>query len=362
MGLGESGSDIALQAAQVASATALSTRNGPGYVIPRTLMGRPTDLDTNRMYHSIPRRLWGRWYVRGKVRLENLLARLRPGRSDDFAVLDKAREINESRMPRRSVMQRFATKNASFVEALLKYRALYKPEVRHLSRDSAIFEDGSSFRCDVIICATGFKLDFPWLPDDINQVARTPRRLFKSTFHPGLGARLAFGGFARPNVGAIPPLAEMQARLYALVVSGAVSLPPAEQMEAIAAADNAGVLAQFPEDAPRIQSLTDYLSLLDDLAGLVGCAPPLASLHLADLARVMCAPLSGPQFRLAGPGAAPQEAREALRRMETMPLPVLLMEAAILAWCKLRHWWGHEDYRPVGVCGGSRTTMPSFKK
>ena len=243
MGLGESGSDIALAVAKVAAATALSTRSGPGYIIPRRAMGAPADLDTNRLYHSIPRWIWASRIIKGKVWLEEAIARWRSktgeargDNGDDFTVLKEAARINAERG--RCVMERFATKNTSFVEAMLHHGALYKPGVERLTEDSVVFEDGSSFKCDVVICATGFKIDLPFLPAEIAALARTPRRLFKHTFVPALGSRIAFAGFARPNVGAVPPVAEMQARWFARVISGEVVLPTAKSMAAEAAEDD----------------------------------------------------------------------------------------------------------------------------
>ena len=356
VGLGESGSDIALAVAKVALSTALSTRAGPGYVIPRTLMGAPTDKDTNRIYHSVPRWIWGSKLIKGKHWLESLLVKWWPGEKDDFKVLAEARSINQQ--GKMSAMQRFGTKSASFVEAIVHHNALYKVGDFKLTEDAVVFEDGSVFKCDVIICATGFKVNFPWLPDDVNAVARYPRRLFKSTFHPCFGPRMAFAGFARPNLGAIPPIAELQARLFAQVVSGSVKLPSAQEMERVAAADDARILAQFPLDAPRVTALIDYLTLMDDLASLAGCAPPLCRLALTDFpafVQVMSGPISGPQFRLFGPGSDPVAARQALMRLPTMPAVVLAYEGAILVVCKLLHsLCGLSAFRPVGICGGGK--------
>lgn len=353
VGLGESGSDIALAVSKVASATALSTQEGPGYVIPRTLMGAPTDMDTNRVYHSIPRWIWASRLIAGKKWMETVLARWRPGEQDDFEVLRRASSINAKRG--KSAMQRFGTKTACFVEAMVHHGALYKPRIVRLNEDGAVFADGSAFECDVIICATGYKVDLPWLPPEVNAVACRPRQLYKHTFIPTYGARIAFAGFARPNLGAIPPLAEMQSRWFAQVISGAIALPSAKEMKAAAAADDARTLAQFSSDAERIGALTDYLTLLDDLAERVGCTPPLRRLALTEPTtwlKVMCGPLSGPQFRLVGPGAAPAEARAALALLPTMPALVLCFEVAVLLACKVLCALGLAQFRPVGLCGG----------
>lgn len=90
------------------------------------------------------------------------------------------------------------------------------------------FEDGRTFDADLIVFATGYKQSFPFLDDKIKQEHRTNRTDFKmnqadheyavqedylpsehfivSKTRPGLG----FIGFVRPNVGAIPPMSELQ--------------------------------------------------------------------------------------------------------------------------------------------------------
>jgi hypothetical protein len=50
------------------------------------------------------------------------------------------------------------------------------------------------------------------------------------TFVPEAGESLGLIGFLRPAFGAIPPLAELQARWFALVQSGERCLPSREQM------------------------------------------------------------------------------------------------------------------------------------
>lgn len=73
IGLGESGSDISLHISRVADACCISSRHGPGYVIPRHIGGKTTDLDTNRIHHAIPKWLGGSWLMRGKAIIEDYI-------------------------------------------------------------------------------------------------------------------------------------------------------------------------------------------------------------------------------------------------------------------------------------------------
>jgi dimethylaniline monooxygenase (N-oxide forming) len=157
-------------------------------------------------------------------------------------------------------------------------------------------------------------------------------------FDPSLGERMSFVGFVRPGIGSVPPCAEMQARYLALVLSGERPLPVPAEMEAAIRHQAASDLEQFPVDAERLPTLTDYLRFMDDLADRIGCRPELGRLWLRDLlaaAKVLWGPLCGAQFRLTGPGADPARMRRWLRRLDTMPWPVLAYELAFLVGSRL---------------------------
>lgn len=85
------------------------------------------------------------------------------------------------------------------------------------------FDDGRTYEADLIVLATGYKQSFPFLDDkirhDIQEESFTDdssyyleedylpsEHFIVSKAHP----RLGFIGFVRPNVGAIPPMSELQ--------------------------------------------------------------------------------------------------------------------------------------------------------
>jgi dimethylaniline monooxygenase (N-oxide forming) len=333
VGMGESGSDIALMAARGGVSCAISTRNGPGFVIPRTFRGLPTDLDTNRCYHALPRSVVNKPVVRFKVRIEDAL--VTP--DEDVAVLAKASEINRARGL--APFYRFGTKSIAFIEAMLYHGAGYHGDVAELKPDGVVFRDGTEYACDTIVFCTGFAPEFGFLAEHEPELARRAmksRSLYKRMIVPEAGTDIAFVGFVRPGIGSVPPCAEMQARYLAQLLSGDRALPSqaemAEDIQLHAELD----LKYFPQDAERVSALTDFFRFMESMAHEIGCRPRLGRLFLRDpwtAVKVLTGPLCAAQFRLMGPGADPGPAADALRRIPTMPWPVLAYEAVLLFGC-----------------------------
>ncbi|KAF9769751.1 hypothetical protein IL306_012791 [Fusarium sp. DS 682] len=65
---------------------------------------------------------------------------------------------------------------------------------------------------DVMVFATGYTRDFPFLDNDYPSISQTDiREIYKEG-----DVTLGYIGFVRPSIGAIPPLAELQAQLWVL--------------------------------------------------------------------------------------------------------------------------------------------------
>ena len=331
-------------------------RNGPGYVIPRMYAGKVTDRDTTRAYHSLPKWLHAGlpWLIDIKSRLEELY--LTP--DDDREVLSLVGKINQKYTKSKglSAFNRFGTKNASFVEATVRHGLRLAPGISHVAGRVFTFADGSEFEADDVVCCTGFKPRFPFLERNHPELASiVPRSLFKRCLVPPLyatavGTSLFFGGLIRPAIGSIPPMAEMQARYYALLLSGKRVLPAALDTDEIIQADADADHEQFPLDATRVGALTDYMRYLSSMARLIGCEPRLSPLLLSRPSiwfRVLVGPLTAAQFRLYGPGAQRSKAEATISKMPLMPLPVLLYELLLLLGCKFLAILGASLFQPI---------------
>ena len=134
-----------------------------------------------------------------------------------------------------------------------------------------------------------------------------------------VGPSLAFIGYARPAFGAIPPLSELSARYWAMLLTGERTIGPSARMEVDV--DRTYEERLFARDARRVQCLVQYHRTMDNLARLIGCLPPLKELraHHPDIfARVMHSSLSGVQYRLRGDGWSSAAWDDILRH----PLPI----------------------------------------
>lgn len=310
VGGGETAADICNEIAQTATKCHVSQRNGQ-WVLPRLVRGSPNDFHTSRVLHGLPRPLLD------ELSLLRARAHLTAARLPVLGCLVSPSAALRSRLlldSGRGVFSQFAVKSDEMIRPLLERKITRHGGVERLVPDGVVFADGARVEADVVLLCTGYHQGFAFmddLPVDFG-------RLYHRCFSPALGPSVAFIGFARPAIGAIPPIAEMQARWFALVCSGRRTLPPAPTMEQVALTEQATRRRQFGVVADRLESLVDYTPYQDTLADEIGCRPDLARLAVTDPRRawkLFAGPFVGAQFRLVGPHADPVAARETLDRV-----------------------------------------------
>lgn len=158
------------------------------------------------------------------------------------------------------------------------------------------FEDGTRDEYDVIVLCTGFETVFPFLPEPYD------RRPINEHFKLMLAddPTLSFVGFARPVVGSIPTIAEMQSRCLAAMYAGSIPLP--EGREQVIERD----LAAFKEryQTERLSGLVDLPLYTRELAVWLGVFPDYPKLvreHPRDAWILISAPYNGARFWLGDP-------------------------------------------------------------
>jgi len=364
VGAGESGSDIAYMISCVASQAWISIRSHPGFIIPRQLLGTVSDLDTSRLRHSLCAKMQG-WLT--NMRNKQMRMGVRIGKLPGW--WSKVADLNEGTGIK--IVSQYGTKSEGLPRALHENGLQMKPDILRVRPRSVVFTDGSEVECDHIVANIGYRPALPYLEASMGKwlnPVRTPcgggvdpRRLYKNVFHPDMEGRMAWVGYARPCFGAIPPLAEMQARLFAMVCSGEVELPSAENMHKLATADRAFWLDLLGKNGERIKSLVNHVTYADSLAEIMGCKPNLWRLFLTS-PRAMWGAWLGPigctQYRLYGPHNRHEQALEVMKGME-VPVPRVWFPCLVMtAIGYLLSCLGFSEYYPQGIIGGTNATQP----
>ena len=157
---------------------------------------------------------------------------------------------------------------------------------------------------DVVVMATGYHLSFPFLPKDVLSVSKQNFQLYKHVFSPHLSHAhtLAVIGCVQPN-GAVPPIAELQCRWFALLMKGERHLPPKDQMLKHVAKRHVFIQKRYRGSEERHALQEDWIGYCDELAREVGCRPLVWKLLFTD-PRLFWTLLFGPslpyQYRLRG--------------------------------------------------------------
>ncbi|RMI34903.1 flavin-containing monooxygenase [Nocardia stercoris] len=105
-----------------------------------------------------------------------------------------------------------------------------KPAITRLDGDRVHFADGSSEQIDVVVCATGYHISFPFFTDPkLRPDANNAFPLFEMMMKPGVD-NLFYLGLAQP-MPTLVNFAEQQTKLVAAYLTGRYHLPSREQID-----------------------------------------------------------------------------------------------------------------------------------
>jgi len=348
VGGGESGADVAAEVAGHAAESVLSLRRGIA-VLPRTIFGQPQDLQTSRLQNSA-----AHWIFQTRNPADDRKRRVYRWMFLPFVCVDKFIQIvfrlfweflpllwassltairTNLRMRRLTLLllessggtlnEQFGTKTDEFVRALAEGRCRRAPAIARFEGPRVLFQDGSEFMPDLVILCTGFETRMPFLDEAL---ATAPR--FLNTFNPVVGVNLSFIGFLRPAFGAIPPLAELQARWFASVQSGQLALPSKIEMRRSIEQWTHLRAHIFRAVRGRLDYLVDYTHFCDELASRIGCKPGWRDVRRESRRfrrRFVAGPFAAAQYRLVGPHARPEIARAVIENLPMVhPWPYFL--------------------------------------
>ena len=321
VGMGETASDVVKDLVDSGAEHVYVSQRGPTWVIPRDVGSIPPDHVETRLVHDGP--MLHRWAMLlsgvAPFALWPLLrsSRVRPPRFRHvFRILVRHH-------PRKWLLWRLGsinwTKSDNLYFAMDTGRATILRAVERLEEGRAVFADGSRHDIDAVIYCTGYRPGPSLLPPiegdgagdgdgPPRPVPRSGRDLYKLTIPPD-HPNVAILGFARGQIGAITLSTELQARWWALLVSGKRQLPTAARMRSAAASlRHHGRRFHQPT---RTTPCFAYSVARHD----IGCEPDLFELFRTDRKlwfAVLMGPVCAAHFRLRGPHARPHRAREQL--------------------------------------------------
>ena len=213
VGIGNSAVDIACEAARLHTGkVVISTRSG-AYILPNWIWSMPFDNLANPLTNKLP------------MAVQRLLLKialwLAHGNQEDYGVPK----------PKRPLLKEHPTLSQDLLNLAGRGAIKFKPNIKEFQGKTVVFEDGTSQDFDMLIYATGYKITFPFLKhydefdvEETNQIA-----LYKHMIHPDYD-NLFFLALLQP-LGAIMPLAELQAKWIANIISGKCTLANKENMQ-----------------------------------------------------------------------------------------------------------------------------------
>jgi thioredoxin reductase len=243
------------------------------------------------------------------------------------------------------------TKSADFLRDIVAQKVTVVPGISQYNGGLEVeFEDGSKREIDAVIMCTGYQAMLPFLQEQ--EIDNST--LYKHVFIPG-ESTLAFIGFARPNVGALPPVTEMQSRWFSRVLAGELSLPSAVEMKKVAEMDGKKAAEKKKAYAKRtiLSAAVDYQMYMNELGGLIGCRPNL--FQLLGRPKLLFAVLFGPfasyQYRLNGDGANLEAAMEVVSNLPPYPTDRVARDISLLflvkPWFILLSKLGFKRFEPI---------------
>ncbi|XP_077963917.1 flavin-containing monooxygenase 5 [Gasterosteus aculeatus] len=290
IGIGNSGSDIAVESSRVAQQVYMSTRRGAWVIRQVSDNGLPVDMKYN-------------------TRFVHILFQLLPTNVMNWLGEKKVNAMYDHTMyalkPKHRLFSQIPVINDDLPFRMLSGSVILKPNVKEIRGSSVLFDDGSTVEdVDAIVFATGYNYAFPYMPS--SAVYRSGHRvgLYKHVFPPDLEhPTLAVVGFIHA-LGAIMPQAEIQARWVARVFKGHKKLPSNQVMMKAVDKDTKDM-----ENSYVVSKLAplhvDFVSYMDEVAGEVGARPSLLWLFFTDyqlFKRILWGPVTAYQYRLVGPG------------------------------------------------------------
>lgn len=224
IGVGNSGMDIACDACRTAESVLLSSRHGV-HVIPKYALGKPVDQLSSPLMAYVP-------FEVERVAYETIV-RISTGRPQDRG-LPK---------PDHRLLGAHPTVSAELYDRVGHGDITMKPDVDHIAGQTVHFTDGSSAEVDLMVYATGYDIDLPFLDRTVFDPTGNRMPLYLRIVPPELPG-LWFMGFIQ-TVGSGIPLTEYQALWVGDIIAGRLPMPDQRTMHKWIADDQAAMAKRY---------------------------------------------------------------------------------------------------------------------
>jgi dimethylaniline monooxygenase (N-oxide forming) len=233
VGASQSALDVVAEVSATARRTFLSCRQSH-HLIPRRVLGRPFDhRDTPAaLFVPLPA-------VRLLMRALMWAGRAVPDRGN---LPPPRHRLFVSRWP--------VVVSPSAQRALAERAFECRPAISRLAGDRLVFSDGSEAKADAVIFASGYRVNFPVLPDPLGRGQGWQFPLYRRILSPHAGG-LAFIGILEPGPGLLE-IVDRQASWLGEVLAERLALPERDRMwQAINAGGERRSRRQFAETGPH---------------------------------------------------------------------------------------------------------------
>ena len=225
LGIGNSATDVAVDAARFADASFLAMRRG-AWIVPKYVGSRPTDELAPDLLSRLPLAVQ-----------RFLLARTifkAAGKPMDYGLPEPDHKLAEAH----------PTVSSDLLPRLGHGDITVKPNIAEFPGGRTVrFEDGTEEQIDLIIYCTGYKITFPFFDEGLVAAPDNRIPLYRRVVHPELPG-LYFIGLVQP-LGAIMPIAERQSEWVADLIEGKADLPGEERMREVIEREDARMAKRY---------------------------------------------------------------------------------------------------------------------
>lgn len=235
VGAGETAADISKDLADNGVKQIYVAPRGSTITLSRAFASVPPDYNENRFTYSGP--MFNRWGILITGLTTMLTNVIKPTRVKPFGFIAwyKIARLHETIKDFPAILGSVnATKSDNLWSVIDSGIAELVPGIKAITPNGARLKNKRELDVDAIIYCTGYRTKNAFIPQisggEATEKPLTVQDLYKLMIHPELH-NVAFIGYARGMVGAITLSSELQARWWALLVSGKRQLPSEKEMQ-----------------------------------------------------------------------------------------------------------------------------------